>query len=210
MKLKGTIWSFGNNIDTDVIIPAKYLQLPSAAQLASHCLETIRPDFAGKVKGGDLIVAGANFGCGSSREHAPIAIKAAGVAAVIATSFSRIFFRNAINIGLPVIECPGLCQVVHDGDSLSVDLDSGHIRHEKSGSVFRIVPFPGFIKTIINHGGLLNFYQKELNDKPSARLDERLSNNYESITPEGIPVMSRESTISVNSIGLPAEVGNIQ
>lgn len=156
MQVKGIAHRYGNNVDTDVIIPARYLNTTSHAELARHCMEDIDPDFAAKVKDGDLIVAGENFGCGSSREHAPIAIKASGVSCVIAKSFARIFYRNAINIGLPIMECPDAADAIADGDLISVDFDAGTIHNETKGTAYQAAPFPPFILDIIRAGGLIN------------------------------------------------------
>lgn len=149
------VYKYGANVDTDVIIPARHLNDPSPAALASHCMEDIDADFATKVQAGDIIVAGANFGCGSSREHAPLAIKSCGVKCVIAPSFARIFYRNAINIGFPILECPEAVDGVNPGDQVSVDFQSGVIVNETTGRTFQAVPFPEFVNGIIEHGGLL-------------------------------------------------------
>ncbi len=155
--VKGIVHKFGDNIDTDVIIPARYLNAPSPKELAKHCMEDIDPTFASRVKPGEIIVGGANFGCGSSREHAPIAIQAAGVSCVIAASFARIFYRNAINIGFPILECPEAAQAIADGDTVSVDFTSGEIVDETTGARFQAVAFPAFINSIIEKGGLLPY-----------------------------------------------------
>ena len=155
MHFKGTAHRYGRDIDTDVIIPARYLNSSEPEWLAQHCLEDLDADFVKKVKKGDIIVAGENFGCGSSREHAPIAIKAAGVDVVIAKSFARIFYRNSINMGLPILECPEACDAISDGDVVSVDADTGTITNETTGAVFHAQPFPPFIQEIINAGGLV-------------------------------------------------------
>lgn len=156
MNAKGTVHKYGDNVDTDVIIPARYLNSSVASELAAHCMEDIDKDFVNKVKTGDLIVANNNFGCGSSREHAPIAIKAAGVSCVIAATFARIFYRNAINIGLPIMECPEAAEKISDGDEVEVDFDSGEIKNLTKGETYQAEPFPEFIKEIINSNGLLN------------------------------------------------------
>ena len=143
-------------MDTDVIIPARYLNDPSEKALASHCMEDIDPSYAGTVEPGDIIVGGANFGCGSSREHAPLAIKVSGAKCVIAASFARIFYRNAINIGLPIMECPEASENIKAGDKVSVDFQSGKITDETTGQVFQAAPFPPFIDNIIQSGGLIN------------------------------------------------------
>lgn len=156
MKAKGTVHKFGDNVDTDVIIPARYLNTADHKELASHCMEDIDKDFIRKVKNGDIITAGANFGCGSSREHAPIAIKESGVSCVIAATFARIFYRNAINIGLPILECPEAAAAIGGGDEVEVDFDAGIITDLTTGAKFQAEPFPEFIKEIIDKGGLLN------------------------------------------------------
>ena len=153
MQLNGHALCYGDNVDTDVIIPARYLNTSNPQELAAHCMEDIDPDFLRKVKPGDMIVAGRNFGCGSSREHAPLAIKTAGVSCVIAQSFARIFYRNAINIGLPILMCDG---VFHDGDALSVDLTAGILHNLTTGEEHAFSPFPPFLQKIIEAGGLMN------------------------------------------------------
>ncbi len=160
MTVKGLVHKYGNDVDTDVIIPARYLNTSSHAELASHCMEDIDKDFVKKVKAGDLIVAEDNFGCGSSREHAPIAIKASGVSLVIANTFARIFYRNAINIGLPILECPEAVKNISAGDVVSCDLATGVITNETTGKSFQAQPFPPFIQRIIDAGGLLKSINK--------------------------------------------------
>ena len=155
MEFKGTVFRYGRDIDTDVIIPARYLNTSDPAELAKHCLEDLDKTFVERVKPGDIVVADENFGCGSSREHAPVAIKAAGVSCVIAKSFARIFYRNSINMGLPILECPEAVDAISDGDTVSVDADSGIITDETTGSVFHAQPFPPFIQDIIAQGGLV-------------------------------------------------------
>ena len=155
MIVKGKVHKFGSDVDTDVIIPARYLNTASAEELAAHCMEDIDPDFVKNVKAGDNIVAEDNFGCGSSREHAPIAIKASGVSLVIANTFARIFYRNSINIGLPILECPEAVRNIRAGDVVSCDLTKGEIRNETTGETFQAQPFPPFIQRIIDAGGLL-------------------------------------------------------
>lgn len=150
------IYQYGDNVDTDVIIPARYLNAPDEKSLASHCMEDLDASFAAEVKPGDIIVAGSNFGCGSSREHAPIAIKACGVKCVIASSFARIFYRNAINIGFPILECPEAVAGISAGDEVSVDFKTGTIDNLTTGKRFQAAPFPDFIGGIIEYGGLLN------------------------------------------------------
>ena len=157
MNAKGTVFKYGDNIDTDVIIPARYLNTQSSAELASHCMEDIDKTFITRVKPGDIMVGGANFGCGSSREHAPIAIRACGVRCVIAASFARIFYRNSINIGFPILECPEAAAAIQNGDTVSVDFDSGKIHDETTGQDFQAVAFPAFINRIIEHDGLLPY-----------------------------------------------------
>lgn len=156
MKAKGTVHKFGDNVDTDVIIPARYLNRSDEEWLASHCMEDIDADFAKNVKAGDIMVAEANFGCGSSREHAPIAIKASGISCVIASTFARIFYRNAINIGLAILECDEAAKDIKDGDEVEVDFDSGVISNITTGKTYQAQPFPPFIQNIIKNGGLMN------------------------------------------------------
>ena len=153
----GTVFKYGDNVDTDVIIPARYLNSSDPAELAVHCMEDIDKDFIKKVKKGDIIVADKNFGCGSSREHAPIAIKAAGVSCVIAETFARIFYRNAINIGLPIVECPEASKGIEDGDEVEVDFDSGIIKNLTKGTSFQGQAFPEFMQRIIAAEGLVNY-----------------------------------------------------
>ena len=161
MNAKGTVFKYGDNIDTDVIIPARYLNTQSSAELASHCMEDIDKDFVKKLKDGDIMVGGWNFGCGSSREHAPLAIKAAGVSCVIAESFARIFYRNSINIGMPILECPAASKAIREGDVVSVNFDTGVITDETTGETFEAMPFPPFIQNIIQKGGLMNSLKGE-------------------------------------------------
>ena len=156
MEFKGTVHRYGRDIDTDVIIPARYLTTSEPSELAKHCLEDLDVEFVNNVKSGDIIVAEENFGCGSSREHAPIAIKAAGVDAVIAKSFARIFYRNSINTGLAILECPEAVDAIKNGDVVSVDTETGTITDETTGESFTAQPFPPFIADIIEQGGLLN------------------------------------------------------
>ena len=155
MTAHGKAIKYGDHIDTDVIIPARYLASQDAAELASHCMEDIDSSFAGKVKPGDIMVAGFNFGCGSSREHAPIAIKASGISCVIAKTFARIFYRNAINIGLAILECEAASEGIKDGDEVSVDFDTGLITNVTKGEAYQAEPFPDFIKEMIGKGGLM-------------------------------------------------------
>jgi 3-isopropylmalate/(R)-2-methylmalate dehydratase small subunit len=156
MKYTGNIIKYGDNVDTDVIIPARYLNTSDHKELASHCMEDLDTTFVSRVKPGDIIAAGYNFGCGSSREHAPIAIKASGISLVIAKSFARIFYRNAINIGLAIVECPEAAEALAEGDTVEADLDNGMIRDITTGKEFRTEPFPEFIQKIIESGGLMN------------------------------------------------------
>ena len=153
MKAHGKVHKYGDNVDTDVIIPARHLNTSDHKELASHCMEDIDTEFVKKVKRGDIMVGGENFGCGSSREHAPIAIKASGIDCVIAKTFARIFYRNAINIGLPILECPEASEKIQDGDEVSIDFDSGVITNETKGETYQALPFPDFIKDIMAKGG---------------------------------------------------------
>ena len=162
MKFKGTVHRYGRDVDTDVIIPARYLNTSDPAELAKHCLEDLDTSFVERVKPGDIIVAEENFGCGSSREHAPIAIKAAGIDAVVAKSFARIFYRNSINTGLAILECPEAVDAIKDGDVVSIDADAGVIVDETTGQTFQAEPFPPFIREIIEAGGLLNRWKEKL------------------------------------------------
>ncbi len=161
MKACGTVHKYGDNVDTDVIIPARYLNSSDPAELATHCMEDIDADFVKNVKKGDIIVANKNFGCGSSREHAPIAIKAAGVGCVIADTFARIFYRNAINIGLPIIECPQAAAEIAAGDEVEIDFDSGVITDKTSGKSFQGQAFPEFMQKIIKAEGLINYINSQ-------------------------------------------------
>jgi 3-isopropylmalate/(R)-2-methylmalate dehydratase small subunit len=161
MKAHGRVHKYGNNVDTDVIIPARHLNTQDHKELASHCMEDIDKDFVNNVKQGDIMVAGDNFGCGSSREHAPIAIKAAGIDCVIANTFARIFYRNSINIGLPIMECPEASEKIEAGDEVEVDFDSGIIRNLTKGEEYQAHPFPESIQKIIKAGGLLNSIAEE-------------------------------------------------
>ena len=155
MNYCGKVIKYGDNVDTDVIIPARYLNTIDKAELASHCMEDLDIHFKDKVHPGDMIVAGYNFGCGSSREHAPIAIKASGISLVIAKSFARIFYRNAINIGLAIVECPEAAEAIQDGDELEADMNRGIITNKTTGAVYQTEPFPAFIQEIIANGGLV-------------------------------------------------------
>ena len=158
----GKVFKYCDNVDTDVIIPARYLNAPSPEELAKHCMEDIDASFATTVQQGDIIVGGANFGCGSSREHAPIAIRACGVRCVIAASFARIFYRNSINIGFPILECPEAAAAIQNGDKVSVDFDSGLIRDETTGAEFQATALPPFIGKIVDNGGLLPYPKAKL------------------------------------------------
>lgn len=160
MKATGSVFKYGDNVDTDVIIPARYLNITDGYELARHCMEDIDKDFVKNVKKGDIIVANKNFGCGSSREHAPLVIKCAGISCVIAETFARIFYRNAINIGLPILECPEAVKDISAGDVVSCDLSEGLIVNETTGNAFRAEPFPPFIQEIIDDGGLMKHIQK--------------------------------------------------
>ena len=162
MLFRGEAHCYGRDVDTDVIIPARYLNTSDPAELAAHCMEDIDNNFTDKVKYGDCIVAGENFGCGSSREHAPIAIRRAGISCVIAKSFGRIFFRNAINTGLPIVECPDAVDAIADGDTVEVDTDVGIVRNVTTGREFPAEPFPPFLSEIIGDGGLVEHTRKEL------------------------------------------------
>ena len=155
MNTKGTVFKYPDNVDTDVIIPARYLNTPNAQELAKHCMEDIDADYVNRVKPGDVMVAGWNFGCGSSREHAPLVIKTCGTGCVIAKSFARIFYRNAINIGLPILECEAAAEEIQAGDEVSVDFDTGIITDHTTGRTYQAEPFPEFIQNIIKKGGLL-------------------------------------------------------
>lgn len=162
---KGTVFKYGDNVDTDVIIPARYLNAPSPEDLAKHCMEDIDPNYATTVKSGDIVVGGWNFGCGSSREHAPISIQASGASCVIAASFARIFYRNAINIGFPILECPEAALAIENGDVVSVDFASGKIVDETTGATYQASGFPAFIEKIIAHGGLLTYLKARQDGK---------------------------------------------
>ena len=160
MKYTGNCIKYGDNVDTDVIIPARYLNTSEPSELAAHCMEDLDPSFVSRVQSGDIITAGANFGCGSSREHAPIAIKASGVSLVIAKSFARIFYRNAINIGLSIVECPEAAAEINEGDKVEANLDNGIIRDITTGREYKTAPFPEFVQKIIENGGLMQSVAK--------------------------------------------------
>ncbi len=161
MNARGSVHKYGNNIDTDVIIPARYLNTSDHKELASHCMEDIDKDFTKNVKEGDIMVGGANFGCGSSREHAPIAIKKSGISCVIAKTFARIFFRNAINIGLAILECPEASEKIQSGDDVEIDFDTGVITNHTRNEQYKAEPFPDFVKEIIKADGLMNSIGKK-------------------------------------------------
>lgn len=161
MSLQGKVWRYGDNIDTDVIIPARYLSSFDPKELASHCMVDIDETFAKNVQAGDIMVGGRNFGCGSSREHAPVAIKASGIPVVIAASFARIFYRNGINIGLPLLEIGKDVERIHAGDKLSVDVTTGEIKDETTGKTFHAHPLPGFVQEIADAGGLINYIKNK-------------------------------------------------
>lgn len=163
MRFKGRSWKFGDDIDTDAIIPARYLNTSDPAELAKHCMEDADLHFPSKVNKGDMIIGGKNFGCGSSREHAPISIKAAGVSCVIAGSFARIFYRNSINIGLPIFECPEAAEGIEAGDWVEVDADTGTITNLTRDEVYHALPFPSFMQEIINAGGLMSYVAERMN-----------------------------------------------
>src|SRR5690554_3276435 len=160
--IKGKVWRFGNDIDTDLIIPARYLNTSDPKELAAHCMEDAAPTFAGKVQAGEVIVAGKNFGCGSSREHAPLAIKSAGVSCVIAETFARIFYRNAINIGLPILESEAAAKEIKEGEELEINLEKGRIINVTTGKVYQAAPFPGFMRELISAGGLIPYVRSRL------------------------------------------------
>ena len=161
MDTKGIVFKYPDHVDTDVIIPARYLNTPDAHELAAHCMEDIDPEFVKKVRPGDIMVGGWNFGCGSSREHAPLVIKTCGTGCIIAKSYARIFYRNAINIGMPILECPEAVDGISAGDTVHVDFDTGIIKNESTGESFQAQPFPAFIQNIIKCGGLLASLVKE-------------------------------------------------
>jgi 3-isopropylmalate/(R)-2-methylmalate dehydratase small subunit len=160
--LQGRVWKYGNNVDTDAIIPARYLNVSTPEELAIHCMEDIDAAFADQVRPGDIIVAESNFGCGSSREHAPLAIKGAGVSCVVASSFARIFYRNAINIGLPILECPEAVEATEAGQTLQVDLEQGTVTNVDTGQTFQAEPYPSFLMGIIDAGGLIAYTRQRL------------------------------------------------
>lgn len=164
MEIKGRVWKLGDDIDTDVIIPARYLNSFKPVELARHCLVDLDPEFPHRIKPGDILVAGRNFGCGSSREHAPLALKAAGVACVVAESFARIFYRNAVNIGLPILECPEAAARTREGDTLAIDLNRGLVTNLNRGESYQAIPFPPFMQEIMAAGGLINYVRRKVKD----------------------------------------------
>ncbi len=168
MQFRGNVFRYGRDVDTDVIIPARYLNTSDPAELAKHCLEDLDVTFRDRVRPGDIIVADENFGCGSSREHAPVAIKAAGVSCVVAKSFARIFYRNSINVGLPIFECAEAVDAIHDGDAVFVDADTGTIKDETTGQTFQAQPLPPFIQEIVNDGGLVARTKRIMGQKAAA------------------------------------------
>jgi 3-isopropylmalate/(R)-2-methylmalate dehydratase small subunit len=165
LKLRGKVHKYGSDVNTDVIIPARYLNVYDPAELAQHCMEDLDPEFLQKVKPGDIIVAGSNFGCGSSREHAPLAIKAAGISCVIAESFARIFYRNALNTGLPILECDEAADKTQAGDILEVELSTGEIRNITRGLTFKAKPYPDFMLELIKAGGLIEYTKRKIADR---------------------------------------------
>ena len=169
MKLRGKVHKYGADVNTDVIIPARYLNVYDPAELAQHCMEDLDPEFLQKVKPGDIIVAGTNFGCGSSREHAPLAIKATGISCVIAKSFARIFYRNAMNIGLPILECEEAVDKTEAGDTLEIDLSTGEIVNITRGLTFKAKPYPEFMLELINSGGLIEYTKRKIATKRSIK-----------------------------------------
>ena len=168
MLIKGRAWRYGDNVDTDVIIPARYLNVSTTEELATHCMEDIDPDFAASVKEGDIIVAGENFGCGSSREHAPLAIKGSGVSCIIASSYARIFYRNAINIGLPIVECSDAASEAEKGHEIEVEIEAGLIRNLTLGKTYRTTSYPKFMLEIIRAGGLVSYTRRRLEERSNS------------------------------------------
>ena len=164
MKVSGKAWKFGDDVNTDLIVPGKYLELVDPHEMAKHAMEGIDPDFPGKVSEGDVVVGGSNFGCGSSREHAAIALKYVGVGAVVAESFARIFYRNAINLGLPALECPGISDAVSEGDSLEIDLTGGKVVNATTGKELVFVPLPDFMVEVLDEGGLVTYIRNHLDE----------------------------------------------
>lgn len=166
MIVQGRVWKLGDNVDTDQLVPGRYLNLTDPKELATHCLEGLRPEFAAEVKPGDIVVAGENFGCGSSREHAPIALKALGISCLVAASFARIFFRNCINLGLPALASPEAVAASEDGDVVRIDLDSGRIENLTRDAVFQAPPLPPFLTEVIQAGGMTEYVRGRMQQKP--------------------------------------------
>lgn len=164
MNLRGRVWKFGDDLNTDLIIPGKYIELTDPREMARHAMEGVDPEFSERVGEGDIVVGGRNFGCGSSREHAPLALKYAGVGAVVAESYARIFYRNAINIGLPALECPGITDAVDQGDAVGIDLTGGIIENIDTGVKLRFAPMPGFLVEVLNEGGLAAYLRKHMEE----------------------------------------------
>jgi 3-isopropylmalate/(R)-2-methylmalate dehydratase small subunit len=164
MKQKGKAWKFGDDVNTDLIIPGKYLELVDPEEMAEHAMEGIDPGFPEKIQKGDIVVGGTNFGCGSSREHAPLALKYAGVSAVVAESFARIYYRNSINIGLPALECPGITEAVDDGDVVEIDITNGTVKNVRTGAELRFTPLPGFMVEILKEGGLVTYIRNHMDE----------------------------------------------
>ena len=162
MKQKGKVWKFEDDVNTDLIIPGKYLELVDPEEMAEHAMEGIDPDFPKKIQRGDIVVGGSNFGCGSSREHAPLALKYAGIGAVIAESFARIYYRNSINIGLPALECPGITEAVEEGDTVEVDVAGGTVKITRTGVELSFTPLPDFMVEVLNDGGLVPYLKKNM------------------------------------------------
>ena len=173
MNIKGRAWKFGANVDTDVIIPVRYLTSMDPAELGKHCLEGLDPDFSKKVQPGDIIVAAENFGCGSSREHAPVAIKGIGVSGIIAATFARIFFRNALNIGLPIVESPEAARRIEAGDTVEIDLTSGRIINHTKGETYQAEPFPPFVQELVAEGGLVPYVARRLSERAAGATEGR-------------------------------------
>lgn len=164
-KIKGRVWMFGDDIDTDIIIPGRYLVLTDENELAKHAMEGLNPEFYSKTQGGDIIMAGKNFGCGSSREHAPIALKVAGISAVVAESFARIFYRNAINVGLPLLESEKISPSFNEGDDIELDMDKGVLKNERTGEEYEVKKLPEFMLEILNNGGLIPYLREKLKEE---------------------------------------------
>ena len=162
MKQKGKVWTFGDDVNTDLIIPGKYLELVDPEEMAEHAMEGIDPDFPEKIQEGDIVIGGTNFGCGSSREHAPLALKYAGIGAVVAESFARIYYRNSINIGLPALECPGITEAVEEGDTVEVDVTGGTVKNIRTGTEMSFTPLPDFMIEVLNEGGLVPYLKKNM------------------------------------------------